>query len=45
MVAETLTADNAAATAAVPGSGDAHSVIFNYGTYEIAANVEDGDIF
>lgn len=45
MVAETLTADNALADAKVFGHGLRGSVKFAYGVYEIAANVEDGDIF
>jgi len=45
MVAETLTADRAKASFPVGGKGDANAVRFAYGTYEIAANVEDGDIF
>lgn len=46
MTAETLTADRAASTFPVfsPPVGGGH-VCFAYGTYEIAANVEDGDIF
>ncbi len=45
MVAETLTSTRAAAAFPVAGKGDAGTVKFAYGTYEIAANVEDGDIF
>ena len=45
MTAETLTATRGASTFPVykgPGGG---AVCFAYGVYEIAANVEDGDIF
>lgn len=45
MVAETLTADRAKASFPVGGKGDANVLRVAYGTYEIAANVEDGDIF
>ncbi len=45
MVAETLTADRAAATFPVFKPQGAGVVAFAYGVYEIAANVEDGDIF
>lgn len=45
MVAETLTAERGKASFPVAGKGDAGNVKFAYGVYEIAANVEDGDIF
>lgn len=45
MAAETLTSTRAVASFPIGGKGDANSVKFAYGTYEIAANVEDGDIF
>ena len=45
MVAETLTADRAKAYTPVVGIGEAGTVKVAYGVYEIAANVEDGDIF
>ena len=45
MVAETLTADRAKASFPVAGKGDVGNVKFAYGVYELAANVEDGDIF
>ena len=45
MAAETLTATNAEAQAPVFGHGIRGNVKFAYGTYEIAAVVEDGDIF
>ena len=45
MAAETLTATNALAGAATFGHGIRGNVKFAYGTYEIAAVVEDGDIF
>lgn len=45
MVAETLTATNALAGAKVFGHGIRGNVKFAYGIYEIAAVVEDGDIF
>ena len=45
MAAETLTAARASAGFPVAGKGEAGTVKFAYGTYEIAANVEDGDIF
>ncbi|MFZ5667956.1 MAG: hypothetical protein ACOY4K_00530 [Pseudomonadota bacterium] len=46
MTAETLTATRAASTFPVPGpAGFAGLVRCAYGTYTIAANVEDGDIF
>jgi hypothetical protein len=45
MVAETLTSDRAKASFPVAGKGEAGNVKFAYGIYEIAANVEDGDIF
>lgn len=45
MVAETLTSTHAADDYPVYGAGPAGNVKFAYGTYELAANVEDGDIF
>ena len=45
MVAETLTATRAAATFPVYEPMGAGELAFAYGVYEIAANVEDGDIF
>ena len=45
MAAETLTATRAAATFPVFRSHESGSLCVAYGTYEIAANVEDGDIF
>lgn len=45
MVAETLTADAALADAPVYGHGLRGNLKFTYGVYEIAAAVEDGDIF
>lgn len=45
MAAETLTATRAAATFPVYKPSGAGALAFAYGTYEIAANVEDGDIF
>lgn len=45
MVAETLTADRAAATFPVFQATGSGIVCAAYGTYEVAANVEDGDIF
>ena len=45
MAAETLTATNAEAGAKVFSHGIRGNVKFAYGTYEIAAAVEDGDIF
>lgn len=45
MAAETLTADRAAASFPVFSPLGAGTVAFAYGKYEIAANVEDGDIF
>jgi len=45
MAAETLTADRAKASFPVGGKGEGNTVKFAYGTYELAANVEDGDIF
>ena len=45
MVAETLTATRAAATFPVFSPQGAGNLGFAYGVYEIAANVEDGDIF
>lgn len=45
MVAETLTATRAAETFPLQGDGWAGNLKVAYGTYAIAANVEDGDIF
>jgi len=45
MVAETLTAARGKAGFPVGGKGEANTLKCAYGTYEIAANVEDGDIF
>lgn len=45
MTAETLTATQAAASVNPRRSGGSGVVHCAYGTYEIAANVEDGDIF
>lgn len=45
MAAETLTAEQAEPEYPVYGVGYAGTVKFAYGVYEIAANVEDGDIF
>ena len=45
MAAETLTADQAASTFGVPAGGPKGALLIQYGTYEVAANVEDGDIF
>ncbi len=45
MVAETLTADKAQPGVPVTGEGHANSVKCAYGTFAVAANVEDGDIF
>lgn len=45
MAAETLTATRAASGFPKAGVGDGGSVKFAYGTYDVAANVEDGDIF
>jgi hypothetical protein len=45
MTAETLTATRAASTFPVYKPKGAGDVAFAYGTYEIAAVVEDGDIF
>ena len=45
MVAETLTADRAGSTFPVFKALGAGIVCCAYGTYEVAANVEDGDIF
>lgn len=45
MAAETLTADRAAATFPVYKGRGAGDLCAAYGTYELAANVEDGDIF
>ena len=43
--AETLTSTTATAGYPVYGVGDAGSVKMAYGEYDVAANVEDGDIF
>lgn len=45
MAAETLTATRAKDSFPVAGHGDAMNLKVATGTYEIAANVEDGDIF
>ena len=45
MAAETLTATQAEPEYPVYGAGYGGTVKFAYGVYEIAANVEDGDIF
>lgn len=45
MAAETLTTTRAAATFPVFKPAGAGALGFAYGVYEIAANVEDGDIF
>lgn len=45
MAAETLTATRAAASFPVYKSGGAGALCFAYGVYEVAANVEAGDIF
>jgi len=45
MAAETLTATRAASTFPVAGDGMAGNLKVATGTYELAANVEDGDIF
>lgn len=45
MVAETLTATRAATGFPVAGEGLAGSMMVATGTYELAENVEDGDIF
>ena len=45
MVAETLTADRALSGFPVGGVGPATALHVATGTYKIAANVEDGDIF
>lgn len=45
MAAETLTATRAASTFPVAGHGFAGTLKAAWGTYDIAANVEDGDIF
>lgn len=45
MTAETLTSTRAASTFPVAQSHTAGNLMVAYGTYEIAANVEDGDIF
>ena len=45
MTAETLTATRAAKGFPVAGVGYGGSIKAAYGTYDVAANVEDGDIF
>ena len=45
MAAETLTSTRAAASFPVAQSHTAGAVLCAYGTYAVAANVEDGDIF
>ena len=45
MAAETLTATRAATGFPIPGVGLANQLCVATGTYELAANVEDGDIF
>ncbi|HEY9817060.1 MAG TPA: hypothetical protein V6D20_14855 [Candidatus Obscuribacterales bacterium] len=45
MAAETLTSKQAGADYPVAGPGDAYNLKVAFGTYQIAANVEDGDIF
>lgn len=45
MTAETLTAARASRTLPIPSHGLGGSVKVAYGTYLLAANVEDGDIF
>jgi hypothetical protein len=45
MAAETLTATRAAATVPVPDNALAGLLHAHWGSYAIAANVEDGDIF
>lgn len=45
MTAETLTATRAAAGFPVAGVGHGGSLKVAYGSYDVAANVEDGDIF
>jgi len=45
MVAETLTSTRAASTFPVAQSHTAGTVLCTYGSYEVVANVEDGDIF
>ena len=45
MTAETLTATAAATSAATKRSGGSGVLHCAYGVYEIAANVETGDIF
>lgn len=45
MAAETLTATQAQGGYPIPGPGDAGNIKVAWGTYAIAANVEDGDIF
>lgn len=45
MVAETLTATRAKSGFPVAGTGAAGDIKVAWGTYDLAANVEDGDIF
>lgn len=45
MAAETLTSDRAGTGFPVSGVGHAGNLKIGWGTYQIAANVEDGDIF
>jgi len=45
MAAETLTADRAASTFPIPQGGPAGMLTVHWGSYAVAANVEDGDIF
>lgn len=45
MAAETLTGDRAQKGFPVAGVGDGASLKVAYGSYDVAANVEDGDIF
>jgi hypothetical protein len=45
MAAETLTAKQAKTGYALAGPGEAFNLKVSYGRYELAANVEDGDIF
>lgn len=45
MAAETLTATRAAKGFPTAGTGDGGTLKYAYGSYDIAANVEDGDIF
>lgn len=45
MAAETLTADRAATTFPIPDNAHAGVLHAHWGTYAVAANLEDGDIF